>query len=58
MKNLPDLKRSGQVTALALAFTSLGASLMLLLGNHKAIVEFVIKVDGVQFRIDTRSRFD
>jgi hypothetical protein len=55
MKNPPNLKMVGQITSTALVFTSLGASLMLLLGNYKASFEILIRIDEIQIRIDTKA---
>jgi hypothetical protein len=55
MKNLPGLRRLGQKTAHALAYVSIGAGLMLLIGYQKASLEILLKVDGIEIRIDTCS---
>jgi hypothetical protein len=53
MQNLPRFMRLGSKTVSALFLVSLGASLMLLLGNQKASFEISVKIDGVVVKIDT-----
>jgi hypothetical protein len=55
MKNLPSLRKSGRTAAFALVCASLGASLVLLVGGQKAILEIRVSFEGVEIIIDTRS---
>jgi hypothetical protein len=56
MRNLAILRALSQSAVLVLSFTFLGASLMLLLSSEKAIIEILVKVDGIEIRIDTRTQ--
>jgi hypothetical protein len=56
MKNLPSFKLMSERTAKAVIFTSLGASLMLLIGNYKAVIDITVKVNEIQVKIDTRQQ--
>lgn len=53
MQNLPNLKLLGQKASSAIAFTLLGAILMLLIGNQKASLEILIKVNEIIVKVAT-----